>query len=111
MPLYTAARNEAANGIVIDEISLHNGDPGTGAANELAAGIYSRKPIGFSAAANGVRNQLADVICDVPPGSVVSHYVLWGNGVPKFKDAFAQAETYAGQGQHKIKAGVISIPA
>lgn len=109
MTMFDAAKNEAANAIAVDELSLHSGDPGTGAANELPAGVYARKPIAFGAAVAGVRSQTADVLVDVPAGATVSHYVLWGGGVAKKKGAFAAAESYAAQGQHKVKTGNITI--
>lgn len=109
MTLFDPAKNEAANAIDVDEVSLHSGDPGTGTSNELPTGVYARKPIAFGAAASGVRNQTADVLVDVPAESSVSHYVLWGDGVAKKKGAFPATETYAAQGQHKVKAGTITI--
>lgn len=110
--LTAAAKNQAANAITVDTISLHSGPPGVdGTANELptAGGIYSRGPIGFGAANDGVRQQSADVLQDVPPGSTVSHYVLWHGVTAKKIGAYPQAETYAAQGQHKTKAGTITI--
>lgn len=109
MTMFDAAKNEAANAITVDQVSLHSGDPGTGTANELPTGVYARKAISFAAAVAGVRNQTADVLVDVPAGSSVSHWVLWGGGVAKKKGAFAQTETYAGQGQHRVKTGNITI--
>jgi len=111
MSLYDAAKNEAANAITIDTISLHSADPGTGAANELstAGSVYSRQPIAFGNAAAGVRNQSADVLINVPAGSKVSHYVLWSGNTPKKKGAFAVAEDYEAAGQHRVKQGTISI--
>lgn len=110
--LTAAAKNQAANAITVDTISLHSGAPGAdGLANELptAGAIYSRGPIGFDAAVDGVRQQTADVVQNVPPGTTVSHYVLWHGATPKKVGAYPQAETYAAQGQHKTKAGTITI--
>lgn len=109
MTLFASAKNAAANAIPIDQISLHSGEPGDGTANELPAGVYARKAIAFGAAVNGVRNQSADVLLDVPSESSVSHFVLWGGGVAQKKGAFAQTETYAAQGQHRVKAGTVTI--
>lgn len=108
MTMFAAAKNEAANAIVVDQVSLHSGEPGTGTANELPAGVYSRQAIAFGAAADGVRQQTADVLVNVPAGTV-SHYVVWGDGVAKKKGAFANAEVYAAPGQHKISASTITI--
>jgi hypothetical protein len=111
MTLFAAAKNEAANAIVIDKITLHSGEPATGSANELstAGGIYSAKAIAFGAAADGVRTQSADVLFDVPAGSSVSHYVLWQGTTAKKKGAFPATETYAAQGQHRVKEGTLTI--
>ena len=110
--LTAAAKNQAANAITVDTISLHSGPPGAdGLANELttAGAIYSRAPIAFDAADDGVRQQSADVVQSVPPGTTVSHYVLWHGATAKKVGAYPQAETYAGQGQHKSKSGTITI--
>ncbi|TXH98120.1 MAG: hypothetical protein E6Q75_02430 [Rheinheimera sp.] len=110
--LTPAAKNQAANAITVDTISLHSGAPGAdGLANELptAGAIYSRKAIAFGSADDGVRQQLADVLQDVPPGSTVSHYVLWEGTTAKKVGAYPQTETYTGQGQHKTKSGTITI--
>jgi hypothetical protein len=110
--LTPAALNQAANAITVDTISLHSGAPGAdGTANELptAGAIYSRKAIAFGAAADGVRQQSADVLQDVPAGSAVSHYVLWQGTTAKKIGAYPQTETYAAQGQHRTKAGTITI--
>lgn len=112
MSLTSVAKNQAADAIIINSISLHSGAPGAaGTSNELptAGGIYSRKAIGFGAAADGVREQTADVLHDVPAGSVVSHYVLWDGATAKKIAAYPQTETYAAQGQHKTKQGTITI--
>lgn len=110
--LTPAAKNQAANAITVDTISLHSGEPGAdGLANELptAGAIYSRKAIAFGAADDGVRQQSADVLQDVPPGSSVSHYVLWHGPIAKKMGAYPQTEIYAAQGQHRTKAGTITI--
>jgi hypothetical protein len=111
MTLFAVAKNQAADGITVDKITLHSGDPGTGAANELstAGGIYSAKAIAFGAAADGVRTQTADVLFDVPAGASVSHYCLWQGTTAKKKGAFAATEVYAAQGQHRVKDGTITI--
>lgn len=107
MTLFDPAKNEAANAIVINEVTLHNGDPGDGTANALA---IPAKPISFGAAVSGVRTQAADVLFDIPAGSTVSHYTLWGGGVAKKKGAFATAKNYPDAGdQHKVKSGTITI--
>ena len=109
MTLFAAAKNEAANTIAVNKISLHSGEPGTGSSNELPAGVYQRKAIAFGAADDGISNQTADVLVDVPAESSISHYVLWNDDTRKKKGAFDQTETYAGQGQHRIKNGTITI--
>lgn len=109
MTMFAAAKNQAADAITVTHVSLHNGEPGTGASNELPTGVYARKAIAFDAAVDGVREQTADVFVDVPAGATVSHYVLWDGATAKKKGAFAATEEYAAQGQHKIAASTITI--
>lgn len=113
MSLTEKTKNRAANAIIVAEISLHSGPPGVnGAANELptAGGIYARKPIAFDAADNGVRDQSADVLHDVPAGSDVSHYVIWDEEGDAAKvGAYASAESFAAQGQFRTRQGTLTI--
>jgi hypothetical protein len=108
MSMSEKSKNRAANAIIAVEASLHSGAPGAnGSANELpvAGGIYTRKATNYGAADDGIRQLPADILFDVPPDSAVSHYVIWDEDGDVVKvGAFAETETYAAQGQHKIKA-------
>ncbi len=113
MSLSPKAKNRAANAIVAETISLHSGPPGAdGLANELptTGGIYSRGPIAFGPAVNGVRQQLADVVQGTPPGSSVAHYVIWDEEDEVVKvGAFVSTVNYVEQGEHKTKQGTLTI--
>lgn len=108
MSMSEKAKNRAANAIIAVQASLHSGAPGAdGSANELssAGGIYTRKATNYGTADDGIRQLPADILFDVPPGSEVSHYVIWDEDDEVVKvGQFAETETYAAQGQHKIKA-------
>ncbi len=108
----TAGLNAAANGVPIDKVSLHFGDPGAaGTANELPAtgGIYNRQNIQFGIAEDGEREQVADVPVPVPPGSAVSHWALWGGGVAVQTGPFDQTEVYAAAGTHIVNLGRVKV--
>lgn len=109
MSLTPAAKNAAANAIVVDQISLHSADPTiAGNANEVTGGAFPRKAIAFGAAVNGVRTQSGNVTVDIP-ASTIHWYVLWGGGVAQKVGQFTEAEVYAAQGQHVVKDGTITI--
>jgi hypothetical protein len=105
--MFDVTLNQMANAITVTHVSLHTDDPGTGAANELSGGTYSRAPIAYNPAAAGVRAQTADVFINVPAGKTVSWYVLWDGTTAKRKgdlpdEAFNQA------GQYKLTGTTLS---
>src|SRR5690606_4105619 len=95
----TAAVNQAADAVIIDEIHLHSGDPGASGTDNLMAGTESAIVLG--AASGGVRSMAAPLEIDVP-ASTVSHYSLWGDDTLKNYDAFPTPETYAAPGVARI---------
>jgi len=90
-----AAKNEAADGVVIDTIKLHSGDPGAaGTTNEISG---ASSAITLAAASGGVREMASPLDISVP-ASTVSHYSLWGSATLKSTRAFDTPEVYAGAG-------------
>lgn len=83
MSLTTTARNQALDGIIIDQISLHHAFPGATGANELVGGGYARLACTFSAASGGVRNLSAPAVFTVGTGHVVRWVGVWGGGTFK----------------------------
>lgn len=84
MSVTTIGRNEALNGIVVDEMSLHSAFPGETGANELTGGSYARVACTFGAASGGVRNLTVPANFTVGAGHTVRWVVAWGLGQPKF---------------------------
>lgn len=106
MSLTNTALNEAADGIGVDTIKLHSGDPGAaGTTNEISG---TSTAISLGAASNGVREMGAALDIDVP-ATTVSHYSLWQGTTLKAKDAFPQSETYAAPGVAKISTATLSV--
>lgn len=82
MPLSDNGRNAMLTGglgNVVAYASLHNGDPGSTGASELAGGspAYARKAITWGAAAAGVRSNTVQMDFDIPAGTTVYHVGLW----------------------------------
>ena len=91
MAFSTTAKNEALDGITVDRVSLHSGDPGTTGANLIAGG--GKQAATFNAAANGERVLNADVaFSSLGAGQAVTHFGVWeANG-----DVFKLGEALTG---------------
>lgn len=78
------ARSAAADGVTIDAIRLHSGDPGTaGTANALGAGISAAT---WGAAAAGVRSLSTDVtVTGLAASQSVTHFSVWETAGAVFK--------------------------
>jgi hypothetical protein len=84
MAFAVVARNEALDGILVDRVSLHNGDPGTTGANLIAAG--GKLAATFNAAASGERLLNADVpFTGLASSEAVTHFGVWLNTGDVFK--------------------------
>lgn len=104
--LTDSALNQAADGVTVDRIKLHSGDPGAaGTLNEIAA---TETVISLGAASGGVRSMATAVDINVPAGTV-SHYSLWMGTTVKAVDAFSLAETYAAPGVAKINSATLTV--
>lgn len=80
------ARNQMLDGLTVDRMSLHNGDPGVlGANNEIAGGGYARQVCSFAAAAAGARALSADVNFTATALQAVTHIGLWLNAGTVFR--------------------------
>lgn len=108
MSLTTTARNQALNGVTIDQISLHNAFPGSTGSSELTGGGYTRLSCTFAAASGGVRNISAPAAFAVGAGHTVRWVGLWGAGV------FMAYSPNAGsprEFQVDLTANTVSVPA
>lgn len=82
-----AALSEMSDGLTVNEISLHDGDPGSaGTDNEISGNGYARKSGSFGAASNGVRALSTAVDFAGPANQSVTYYGLWQNST--FKGGF-----------------------
>lgn len=108
MSLTTTARNQALDGIIFDQISLHSGYPGETGANELSGSGYARLSCSFSASAAGVRNLSAPAAFTVGAGHTVRWVGLWGGGMFK---AYSPNAGSPREFQIDVSADTVSVPA
>ena len=84
MAFSVTARNQALDGITVDRVSLHSGDPGTTGANLIAGG--GKLAATFNAAASGERVLNADVaFSGLGANQAVTHFGVWLNAGDVFK--------------------------
>lgn len=84
MGFSVTARNQALDGITVDRVSLHSGDPGTTGANYLSAA--GKQAATFNAAASGERALSADVsFSGLSAAQSVTHFGVWLNSGDVFK--------------------------
>lgn len=108
MSLTTTARNQALDGIVIDQISLHSAFPGATGSSELSGSGYARLSCTFNSASGGVRNLSAPAAFTVGAGQTVRWVGLWGDGV--FKGYSPNAGSPR-EFQVDIASDAVSVPA
>lgn len=108
MSLKEVALNEAANGVGLDTIKLHSGDPGDSGTANLIAGAVSA--VNYGNAVAGVRDLTEDLNIPIPEGETVSHYSLYEGPVLKDARAFtSNAETYNNAGTATISTLPFSV--
>ena len=101
-----AAINEALDGITVDLISLHSGDPGAaGTANEVTGGGYARGAVTFNAASGGERLLSADETFSTPASQSVTYFGFWEAAGPTFKGSVAASGDTAANsaGEYVVK--------
>lgn len=83
----TTALNQAMDGITVDRIRLHSGDPGAaGANNQLGSGLSAAT---FNAASGGERALNADVqVTGLSASQSVTYFSVWLNAGTVFKGGF-----------------------
>lgn len=94
---------------LIDNMSLHNGDPGpTGAANEISGGGYARVAPAYSVDADG------DLTLDAPVAFVgtasqpVTHAGLWGGGVFRGGYLLSGDAAFSSGGEYNVTTGTLT---
>ena len=87
MPYSATALNQALDGITVDRIRLHSGDPGAaGTNNQLGAGLSAAT---FNAASGGERLLNADVtVTGLSANQSVTWFSVWLNAGTVFKGGF-----------------------
>ena len=87
MGVSVTARNQALDGITVDRVSLHSGDPGTDGSNLIAAG--GKQAATFNAAGavtDGERHLDADVeFSGMEASQSVTHFGAWLNAGDVYK--------------------------
>lgn len=80
MGLNTNGKNALVNGLasVVTHISVHDDVPDATGSNELTGGTYARVAVTWTAAANGVRDNNAQLDHNIPAGSTAAYYGLCG---------------------------------
>ncbi len=79
MTISTHCKNQAADGIIIDQVSLHTDYPGTTGASEVTGGSYLRLNAFFNISSGGARLLSAPLVFDVP-ACTVKWLGIWGEG-------------------------------
>lgn len=94
MSLAEAAIHEALDGITVDGVRLHSGDPGAaGTSNALGAGISAAT---FNAAVGGERQLNADIlVTGLAASQAVTHFSLWDSTTFKGSGSITSGDTAA----------------
>ena len=103
-----SALNEAANGMTLNTIKLHNGDVGVNGTSNQIAGASA--PATYGVAANGERDLSESVEVNVPADSVVSHYSVWDGTTFKYGNVLdSNPETFSNAGIAVIASAQVSF--
>ena len=91
---------------LIDEVSLHTGEPDGSGSSEIDGGdpAYARLEPAFDPASGGEAVLAAGLEFDIPPETTVAWVGFWADGVFVGKGVLANAEVYAGQGKFTLSA-------
>lgn len=110
MPYDNAARNLMLDALGAKAVwmSLHDGDPSSGGANELTGGspAYERKAVTWNSASSGTMDDsTSPIVFDVPAGSDVDNVGFWSakTGGTFYAYDPVTKETFAGQGTYTVK--------
>jgi hypothetical protein len=108
----TTALNQALDGITIDRVSLHSGDPGTTGANYITAA--GRQVASFAAASSGERTMSGDVdFTGMSAAQAVTHWGAWLDAGTVFKCGGAVTGDQAANasGEYTLKATLTKLTA
>lgn len=79
MPYMDAAKNAMLDELasLITHVSLHDGDPSTSGANEIAASGYARQAVTWGSATGGVLTASNEPEFTVPASTTVAYVGFW----------------------------------
>lgn len=82
MPFDAAAKESMLDHVagLVDEVSIHTADPGTGAANEVSGGGYTRLAASWSAASGDDAALAADLTFSGPADGNATWFAVWDAG-------------------------------
>ena len=112
MAFSDTAKNQALDGITVDRVSLHSGDPSTTGANYITAG--GRQAATFNAASSGERLLNADVaFTGMSAAQSVTHWGAWLNAgtVFKYGGALTGDQAANAAGEYTLKGTTTKITA
>jgi hypothetical protein len=111
MPLTDATLNLLGTELdgIIDQMSLHNGDPGATGANEISGGGYARQVPNLAVDGDGDLTLAATAEFSGPASEPVTHIGFWGGGT--WRGGFARSAgdaEFSTSGEYNVTAGTIT---
>lgn len=114
MPFAAAFKDALLQAVVVDNLSLHSGNPGSTGLLELTntgSPAYARKAATWAASSGGSKALAATFpIFDVYSGATVAAVGLWKSGV-YYGYVTVSSETFSAQGTYTITSGSIDLNA
>lgn len=107
------ARQQALDAIIVDRVSLHNGDPSTTGANYISAGGKQAATFG-AATAGGERLLSGDIaFTGLSANASVTHFGVWLNAGDVYKcgAALTGDQTANAAGEYTLKGTTTKITA
>jgi len=113
MAFSLVARQQALDGILVDRVSLHSGDPGTTGANYITAGGKQAATFG---AANGSAERLLSgdiAFTGLAANATVTHFGVWLNSGDVYKcgTTLTGDQTANAAGEYTLKGTTTKITA
>ena len=113
MAFSLVARQQALDGILVDRVSLHSGDPGTTGASYITAGGKQAATFG---AANGSAERLLSgdiAFTGLAANATVTHFGVWLNSGDVYKcgAALTGDQTANAAGEYTLKGTTTKITA
>jgi len=82
----TDAKNSMLDSLTVNEVQLHNGDPGASGTANRVGGVNGEEPVTMAAASDGTRNPTADVeFTGLDADQPVTWVSWWDSGTTTFQ--------------------------